>query len=276
MKRLFASFLTLLTLLALTAPACADVMWEPDNNSFYDRHRDQCEYENRSYYANGEEGFVTLWDAPGGSVVRSQYENGEPLRVYFLYEDWGLVARWEENGGNEISGWVPMADLYLIYDHISFEEEYGDRFRDYDGEFADYDGGAGEEFWFWEYPNAGYPRESVPVNQDMLDALRGTADTPSYISRVYTDENGNDWGYVAYMYGIRNFWILLDNPAGSETMTSSIPRTEELFASGALTAPQEPELPAQSYIPYILVAAAVAFTAGALLFFYGKRRKSAK
>ena len=62
MKHLFSSFLTLVMLLALSAPAYADVMWEPNSNYFYDTHQDQCEYENRGYYANGREGFITLWD----------------------------------------------------------------------------------------------------------------------------------------------------------------------------------------------------------------------
>ena len=49
MKRFLTVTLTLTTLFALTAPAFADVMWEPDNNSFYNRHWNQCEYENRPF-----------------------------------------------------------------------------------------------------------------------------------------------------------------------------------------------------------------------------------
>ena len=111
------------------------------------------------------------------------------------------------------------------------------------------------------------------MRQEFLDALRGTEDTPSYISRVYTDENGYDWGYVNYMYGIRNFWILLGNPTGDGIMTSCADRVDNLIRDGVLTAPRTPVLPTQSYIPYILVAAVVAATGGALAYFYGKKRK---
>ena len=34
MKRFLTFVLTLTTLFSLTAPAFADIMWEPDNNSF--------------------------------------------------------------------------------------------------------------------------------------------------------------------------------------------------------------------------------------------------
>lgn len=267
--------LTLTTLLFLAATAHADIMWEPTDNSFYDNHRDECEYENRSYYANGKDGFVTMWDAPDGSTVRAQYENGETLWVSHIYKNWALINRWE--GGNETSGWVPVTDLYLVYDHISFEEEYGSQFKDYNGEFADYSGEVRKSFWFWEYPNTREPREKHGISQDMLDALRGTAEQPSYISKIYVDENNRTWGFVNYMYGIRNFWILLDNPTGDGVITASVPEWEDLVTTGELTAPQEPVPPtmtARSLLPYILVGAVVVVTAGILIYFYGKRKKS--
>ena len=273
MKRLFSSFLTLVMLLTLSAPAYADVMWEPNSNYFYDTHRDQCEYENRGYYANGKEGFITLWDAPNGGTVRAQFQNGERMWVYYIYRDrWALTAYWTD--GEETSGWVPLADLYLIYDHISFEEEYGDQFRDYQGEFASFDGEPGSYIQLWEYPGAWDEKETLELTPEFLDALRGTEEQPSYISKIYTDEHGANWGYVAYMYGLRNFWICLDNP--SCIMSSCIPLTGSLIESGELIAPKEPVLPAVSYTPYILVAAVAAVTGGLLFFFYGKRRKTTK
>ena len=275
MKRVLTCALTLVMLLTLTVPACADILWEPRDNPFFETHGAGCHYENRRYYANGKDGFVTAWDAPNGSMVRAQYENGEILWVGYTFgTDWALISRWDDDM-NETSGWIPLSDLYLVYDYISFEEEYGDQFRDYNGEFADYVCQQDEEtFWLWEYPHAGEPKVTLPMRQEFLDALRGTEDTPSYISKVYTDENGLNWGYVGYMYGIRNFWILLDNPTGDGIMTSCIDKVDDLIYNGVLTAPQEPVLPTQSYIPYILVAVVVGVTGGILAFFYGKKRKS--
>ena len=273
MKRLFSFLLTLLTLLALAAPASADVLWSPIENPFFDAHYPSCEYEGRSYYANGSKGFITLWDAPGGSAVRAQYQNGETLWVGYTYHgEWALISCRE--GRDALSGWAPLEDLYLVYDHISFEEEYGDQFRDYNGEFADYTYQQDEEtFWLWEYPHAYDPRETKQMTQMELDALMGTSgEVPCCISKVYADQNDRTWGYVEWLYGSRNFWILLDNPTCDGIMTSCISRVDDLIYSGEIAAPQEPVLPGPSYIPYILVAAVVAVTAGLLKIFWKKKK----
>lgn len=269
MKRFLQCALTLVMLLTLPAPAYADVMWEPIGDRFYESHRDQCEYNTRSYYANGPDGFVTLWDAPNGSMVKAQYENGESLWVGYTYQGkWALVSRWED--GKEFSGWVPLADLSLIYDSISFQEEYGDRIRPYNGEFADYAGDAAEVN-FYSYPGAERIEQTWETAGDwhVLDNLTGTAENDSYISQVFTDEDGRTWGYVSYMYGHLDAWFCLDEPDGEDFPVREVSAQE-------LTPPQTPVLPARGYAPYILVAAVVAATGGLLFFFYGKRRKTAK
>lgn len=269
MRRFFSGLWTLAMLLALTVPAYADLMWEPSGDRFYESHRDQCEYNTRSYYANGSEGFVTLWDAPNGSMVKAQYENGEILWVGYTYQGkWALVSRWEDGG--EISGWVPMADLYLVYDHISFEEEYTDQIRPYNGEFADYDGNV-EAVNFYKYPGAPEITQTWETGTDwhVLDNLIGTAESDSYISQVFTDEDGRTWGYVGYMYGRLNAWFCLDEPDGMDFPVREVSAQE-------LTPPQTPVLPAGGYVPYALVAVVVVATGGLLFFFYGKRRKTTK
>lgn len=269
MKRLLTCALALLMLLALSAPAFADVMWEPNNNSFYDRHREQCQYENRNYYANGREGFVTLLDSPNGSMVRAQFENGEKLHIYFIYDgSYGLAAYWID--GKETSGWVPMSDLELVYDFISFEEEYADRIRAYNGEFADYEG-TPEVVNFYAYPGAERINEAWKTDGQwhVLENLTGTADNPSYISSIFVDEDGRTWGYVAYMYGHLNSWFCLDEPDGTDFPVRAV-------AAPGLTPAQTPVLPARSYVPYILVAAVVGVTGGILAFFYGKKWKSTR
>ena len=66
MKRKFFSLVLMVTtLLALCTPARADVLWEPEND-FYKKHADQCDYIGRQFYANGDEGFITLWMPPRG------------------------------------------------------------------------------------------------------------------------------------------------------------------------------------------------------------------
>lgn len=266
MKHLYAFALSLLMLLALAAPAYADIVWEPQDNQFYKQHG--CTYENRSYYANGPEGFVTVWDAPGGVVVQAQYQNGEVLWVGYTWQEWALISRWED--GTEITGWVPMAELSLIYDYLSFQEEYAERVRPYSGEFADYAGDAAEVN-FYEYPGAAEIKQAWETDGDwhVLDNLTGTAENDSYISKVFTDEDGRTWGYVGYMYGRLNAWFCLDEPDGTDFPVREVSEPE-------ITVPQTPVLPTRSYVPYILVAVVVAVTGGLLAVFYGKRRKTTK
>ena len=263
MRRFLTCILTLAALLALAAPARMDMLWEPDDNAFYNRHRGECSIEQRSYLANGPDGFVTAWDAPGGSQVRAQYENGTSLWIAFLYQDWGLISRWED--GEEITAWVPLADLSLIYDYISFEEEYGDRITDYNGEFADYSGDA-EVVNFYGYPGAPEISDSLKI-KEILGRLTGTKEYNSHISRIFVDEDGRTWGYVGYIYGRRNVWFCLDEPDGTDFPAREVAKAE-------IRAARPPELPAQSYAPYILVGAVVLVTVALLAFFYGKRRKN--
>lgn len=268
MRRILICSLALTALLSLTVPAFADVMWEPDDNTFFEKHRRDCTYEDRSYYANGKDGFITLLDAPGGSMVRAQYENGAVLWAGYTYKDWALISRWESDAS--FSGWVPVADLTLVYDYIRFAEEYADRITDYNGEFADYDGGAAV-FRFYEYPGAAEIKHSFEASGDpgwdIVGNLTGAHGDSSYISRIFVDEDGQTWGFVGYMYGCRNGWFCLDEPDGEHFPVRAVSVAE-------LTPAREPSLPAASYLPYALVAAVVAVTAGLLVFFYGKRGKS--
>lgn len=266
MRRFLSCILILPVLFALAVPAYADIVWEPMDNSFYNRHSGQCEYESRAYYANGRDGFVTLWDAPGGTVVRAQYENGEKLWVYYLYNgSWALIGRWENH--EELSGWVPLADLALAYDWQCFEEDYADRIKPYSGEFADFDRELAV-INFYEYPGA----PSIDTvfktegQESALENLTGRGDNSSCLRNVFVDEDGRTWGFLGYLYGIRNVWFCLDEPDGEDFPIREVPDPDLIPA-------QTPSLPAKGYAPYALVAAATAVTGGLLAVFYGGRNK---
>lgn len=262
MKRMLTCLLTLTALLALTAPAFADVLWTPEN-SFFEKHYDECEPLVRGYYANGPDGFVTLWDAPGGSIVQGQYENGTALWVYWLYKDWGCIGIWE--AGKETDGWVPMDQLSLIYDYLCFEEEYANFITDYTGEFADYDGDA-KAVNFYEYPGAPEAKQALSTDSfdGLLDNLTGRSGN-SYISKIFVDEDGRTWGYVGYVYGIRNAWFCLDDPDGTDFPVREV-------STADLTPARTPVLPAKGYLPYVLVGAVVVVTAGVLLVLVKKKK----
>jgi len=269
MKKVITGAFALMLLLTLTMPAHADVMWEPRDNPYYEKHRNECEYENRGYYANGNEGFVTLLDAPNGSTVRAQYKNGEVLWVAYTHDNWALINRWD--GETDLSGWAAMSDLKLKYDCQSFMEEYAEKIHAYSGEFADYDDEI-EEINFYAYPGAPEIEQTMELSGwggDVIGKLKGSSEEPSYIQSVFTDEDGRTWGYISYLYGIRSIWFCLDEPGGENFPIREVSVEE-------LTPAQEPILPAVSYVPYILVAAVVVVTAGILVYFYGKRKKASK
>ena len=266
MKRFLTCALALAMLFGLSATAFADMMWEPRDNSFYEKHRSKCDYENRTYYANSRDGFVTLWDAPDGTMVRAQYENGEKLRVYYLYNgSWALIGRWENM--EETSGWAPLEDLTLVYDFQCFAEDYADQIKPYNGEFADFDADIAV-INFYEYPGAPEIDTAFKTEnqQSALENLTGKGDNHSAIGNIFVDEDGRTWGSLGYLYGIRNVWFCLDEPDGENFPVREVP-------DPGLIPAQTPVLPATGYVPYILVAAVVLATVGLLLVFYGKRRK---
>ena len=260
MKRLLTGCCALALLLSLAAPARADSLWEP-NNSFYERHADECQYLGRSFYANGAEGYITLWDAPGGYLVKGQFSNGFILWVYYQFEDWVYAVAWGDEG--EISGWAPIEDFALEYDHLSFAEEYADAIYPYCGQFADYDGDA-EEIVFYEYPGA-------PVSKDVrkaawgLDELIGRGGD-SYIQSIFVDEDGRTWGYVGYLYGRINGWFCLDEPEGRNFPVRQVGTPE-------LTEAREPTLPVRGYVPYILSGVLVIAVVAAAAVLLARRKK---
>ena len=277
MKRILTCVLTLAMVLMLAVPAGADVLWEPFGNRFYENHRNDCDYLGRQFCANSPEGFITLWNAPGGSSVAAQYENGTKLWIYWVYEDWGCASNWE--GGAESIGWVPMADMELVYDYSSFAEEYADRITPYAGEFANYSGNAAGAA-FYEYPGAPDVKRYMPMDEQLpvKENLMGTTEFGSYIQSVFVDENGLTWGFVSYMYGRLNGWFCMDDPEGdgdpygqTEEVPSVFPQRE--VGTAELTAPQTPQLPARSYLPYVLVGAVAGVTAVLLLVFFKKKKK---
>lgn len=262
MKRKYVSLVLVLSaLLALCATARADLLWSPRNDRFFEQHYDQCEVIGRQFYANGDEGFITLWDAPGGTRVMHQFQNGCTLWVYYQYEDWACAVVWGDEG--EIAGWAPIEDFALKYDYLCFEEEYAEEIHPYDGQFDDYDGSPAE-IVFYEYPGAPEPKD-VWEAAEILDQLTGREGT-GYIASTFTDEEGLTWGYVAYLFGSRNLWFCLDAPDGRDFPVRQVSAPE-------LTTAQEPAMPVRGYVPYILSGVLVVAVAAAAAVLLARRKK---
>ena len=232
MKRLFGGLFAALLAMSLAVPAAADVLWEPED-AFYQSHAEACELLQRNFYTNGPEGYVNFYHSPESSSVTGQMENGTKLYVYWRYEDWGYV---------EEEGWVALSDLQLIYDYLSFQEEYGDQFLPYDVDTyaALLENWEGDTLALWPYPGA---EQAAYVWQDAADAMEALKEYG--FSSIFVDEEGYTWGFCAYLYGNRNFWVCLDDP-GDRTFTVRAVDTPELIPA------QEPEMPASAYLPYTI------------------------
>lgn len=220
MKKRYGIVAGLVCCMLCVLPATADVIWEPED-SFYERHREECTHVGRQYTAQGPDGVVYVYKSPESAEVVAEWENGYQVWIAFTYEDsdgivWGI---YENYGGK--CGWMPMEYMEVVYDSISFVEEYAGEIVSQEGQLEDYEG---EEFFFWNYPGA---RESIPVTNPVEPGEY----RPVYRS-VYTDENGRRWGHVGYFYGYRNVWFCIDAPGANY---------EELYPEGGPKRGNSPE-----------------------------------
>ena len=238
MKRLITLVLAVILLLGLSATAYADILWEPDN-LFLKQHRGECPRMDRSYRALTE---VTVYESPEDNTVMWTIPEGEPWRVYYTYEDsngnlWGCLEKWEFGE----TGWVPMAYMELVYDYISFAEEFGHEFVTLDKlgqlpeEFRD------DVVMFWSYPGS--------ETADEFDLGQWASEYFPEYETVYEDALGRRWGYVGYYMGCRNFWICLDDPtADYDTLFPAGPTPEVSVTDPSVP---EPTLPTEEIVPQI-------------------------
>lgn len=214
MKKLFIFGMVAVWLLNVL-PVNADAIWEP-RSEFYEEHASECEYNNRSYITAGPDGVVKVYVSPENATVVDTLENGVSVYVSFTYVDedgieWGVIENYSDESK---TGWVAMDYMKVIYDYISFAQEYAANIVEETGILpAEY---SGQTVKFWEYPSAWIPSDVImPEEAD---------DLPRY-SKTFVDETGLKWGYVGYFYGMKNMWICLDNPVGTleELYPVSIP-----------------------------------------------------
>lgn len=208
-RRVAALLLATLLLAAVIPNAAADVIWEPQD-SFYEKHQAECAYHGRNYLTNGEEGGVTVWEAPGSSRKVATIANGIKFYVHFTYEDaagadWGLVEFSLEDGkvlaGSALTGWIKMEELALIRDATAFAQDHQEEFHAYEGDYSALSGG---EVLLWTYPGSG--------------SLAGTIADASQLrfDHAYTDAEGREWGYVGYYMGQRDVWICVSAPRDAD------------------------------------------------------------
>ena len=218
--------------------AHADVLIEP-NNDFYARHRNECASLNRSFYANGESGFISVKKEPGSNKEVTAVKNGETLYIMFTYNDngrlWGVTDFHSpgQSYDKRLSGWIPMDQLALVYDYISFDEDYGNEFYSYTGSYDALHGAV--EIVLWTWPGSG-------VAVWTIEASNIPEDIDAYLteSKTYKDEQGREWGFIGYMYGHRNSWICLSDPSNKDIPAFHPAPLPELWPSKETDAPYDP------------------------------------
>ena len=213
-KRLISVLLPVILTLAFPLAARADVIVGPENNGFWNRNYNNCVYLNRNFYANGDKGYVSLRSSPGARSAGQRIKNGEILNISFVYNlngsVWGITQLREqaENPWDGPSGWMPMDDLLVAYDYVSFEEDHRDEIYFRSEVFDLLPARCDVVFWAW--PGSG---EIVHILEAKWRTNRETE--RNFLSDdkpAYTDPEGREWVFINYLFGRVNAWVLLDDP----------------------------------------------------------------
>ncbi len=266
LKRITALVFTCVIIVSLLCGyALADAIFAPDDD-FYNSHSGDCEYVNRDYYANGESGFTELFSKPNGTSLGFA-DNGELFHIQFSYklgdELWGL-AEYSESGSKLIArsgdvyktSWMKLSDLSPKYDYISFDEAHSSEYKAYEGDYTEFSGVT--NIVMWTFPNSGESNGTVDQ-----------ADENFAVESVYTDIDGVQWGFVSYFYGMKNFWICLSDPTGTDKPAKDVPAvTINSPDPGA-----KPESTAKDMTTLIIICVAAAMLCTALVFALIKRKK---
>jgi len=118
--------------------------------------------------------------------------------------------------------WIKMTDCDVIYDNTSFMEEHKADIVDANNELVDYT--TDKPIYLWSYPHS----ENARIMKQY------PPEWTTYISKIYTDENNQKWGYIGYIWNNRG-WIYISDPTanitGFETNTSAVPyqNTEPIY-----------------------------------------------
>lgn len=197
-KRIFALIITVLMLAAFAVPAFADVIIEPENNGFYQKHSDDCDHDDAKAYTARAEAGVNMYDEPNGKVVYVK-DAGEIFysQWYYIAED-GVEWRCHMfyNGSSFDSYWFNINDVLRLYDYNDFEAEHKKEFYDASEIECDI-----SKAVFYEYP-CGPVKYSAAELHEFEPCFQ----------QYFKDEASREWGYIGYSYGIRNVWVCLSDP----------------------------------------------------------------
>ena len=253
--------------------AYADVIVEP-NNDFYTQHSSECTYLNRSFYANGEGGSISLKKEPGSKEETASVKNGKVINIIFTYnyegEIWGVTLIYEDNTPFSVlpNGWVPMSQLLIVYDYLSFAQDHQAEIYSFTGSYDSLK--TADKIIMWSWPGSGVEAGSIDQGEN----------SDLSVTDAYKDDQGREWGFIGYWHGNRNFWICISDPANSDIPAFNPPPKPVLWQPGD-TSTNTPEAvntntnksgPSMPTIIIVLVSAVVICTAVLIRVFWKPRK----
>lgn len=233
MKKLW---MTLLALALLIPSARADVLVELEDE-FWKTHQSSCQYLYREYTANGPEGYLTLWESPQSSTQRENLPNGEGFSSLWSYTD-GQGETWlaVSGGFDQVRGWAKGSECIVTPDYLTFEEAHGAEFVPYDGTY-DHAFDDLDTVVLWTYPGSG---EIAWADCD-TQWFRESVTPAQAFQNCWEDGEGRMWAFVGYIYGERNVWLCLSDPAAQDLPAAPLdPEEAPVPPVGEVPAPTTP------------------------------------
>lgn len=273
MKKFTILLLTLILFSMFTLPAVhADVIWTPDDNSFYTDHAEECTIVDGSYTSkNG----VSIYKSPLDATAASTLAANTQIHIDIIYTaddgtQWGV----HQPGDNKASGWVRLSDMEKIYDSNDFIDDHKSEFTIYANELDDYV--IRDQLVVWAYPQAD---RTVSVFDKDVD-ISQWHDTQTH---VYTDPNERKWYYTPYFYGVEG-WVCIDDPESEALPPATDNHDADKQIQPPVNAPQDDDqlvvmpvnTPAANntnlYLAIGAVAVVVLISAAFIVIFYRKKK----
>lgn len=274
-KRSLSFFLLVIIALMFPIAASADVIIAPEYNSFYSSNYDKCVYLGRDFYANGSNGFIALKNRPGAWRGSCNIENGAILHISFAYNLngrlWGITEIYEQekNRSEFRNGWIPMDDLILAYDYISFEEDHQNEIYLRSDVYELLPERSDIVFWTW------------PGSGEIKHILEGKWRSNSEHEQIflsdekpaYRDAEGREWVFINYLFGRVSAWILLEDPENRDVPMFNPAPEPEPWRPGSEYLEQHGGTSQLTVLLIIVVALLVLVTAVLIRIFWKRKTK---
>lgn len=257
MKKMIFAAAAVLLLAGMGTSVSADVIYEPAD-SFFDSNFDDI---TRPYGNDGRKYTLSadtkVFDDPNGNESGKLSAGISPSVELYYTDDKGVQwGGYYDYQGEDTLLWISLEGLEVVYDNFSFTEEHKDEITDISSdEYAS----LREEGtrYIWKYPG------SLEFN-----AMENhPEDFGSYVSRLYTDNSGGEWGYVNYIWGARG-WFYLTDPSDSAPLGEDV-------SAGIMTSESDfEETESRSGFIAAAVLAAAAAGGSAVLIVCLKKKKS--